>query len=88
MLPALHPGDIVVISALHRLPRVGEIVLITPPGMPDRRWIKRVRSRGSHSFSVSSDNPLEGADSRQLGSLTREHLLGRLLIRLPRWLSN
>lgn len=85
MLPTLRPGDVVLIGALRRLPRVGEIVLIAPPGSPDRRWIKRVRSRGNKSFSVASDNPLEGTDSRQLGSLTRDHLLGRLLLRLPRW---
>lgn len=80
MEPTLVAGDVLWIdTSAHGLPEVGELVLIQDPQEPARDMVKRVRSRGQASFSVGSDDPTQGRDSRHFGSLRLEHLRGHVV---------
>jgi phage repressor protein C with HTH and peptisase S24 domain len=84
MMPTLHPGDVLVLRTLRQpLPDVGALVVVHDPARPGRRLVKRVASQGRATFSVSSDNPLEGRDSRQFGSLQAEQVVGCVAWVLP-----
>ena len=88
MLPTLTPGDVLILTAPPaRLPDVGSLVVVEDPTRPGHRLVKRVASHGRATFSVSSDNPLEGRDSRHFGSLQPTQLVGqvRLVLPLGRW---
>ncbi|MEM7675359.1 MAG: S26 family signal peptidase [Myxococcota bacterium] len=58
------------------LPTPGEIVLVRHPHEADKILVKRVQSNGQKTFTVGSDNPFEGKDSRHFGSLPAEACLG------------
>ncbi len=77
MEPTLFEGDCVLVKriGLDAL-RSGDLVIARDPRNPKRLWIKRVGSTAPGSFAVVSDNPLEASDSRQVGSLRAEHLVG------------
>ena len=78
MCPALAHGDWLLVDAAPRgLPAVDSLVVVLDPE-ENRVLVKRVRSRGNASFSVGSDDPNVGRDSRHFGSLSHQHLLGRV----------
>ncbi len=80
MSPRLEHGDVVlVVPVLRRIPRPGWIVLVRHPVQAALVLAKRVRSRSAAKFSVGSDNPTQGTDSRQFGPLGPEHLIGRVV---------
>lgn len=80
MVPALAPGDwILVRKSSDGLPQPGEVVIIRHPVANEKILVKRVRSNGQKTFSVGSDNPFEGSDSRHFGSLPAEACLGRVV---------
>ncbi|EDM77886.1 hypothetical protein PPSIR1_01627 [Plesiocystis pacifica SIR-1] len=80
MEPTLVAGDVLWIDTqVSGLPELGSLVLIQDPQEPTRDMVKRVRSHGEASFSVSSDDPTQGRDSRQFGSLRLTHLRGRVV---------
>ena len=58
------------------LPAIGTLVVVMDPHASAVKMIKRLASRGARRFAVSSDNPMEARDSRQLGSLDPEQLVG------------
>lgn len=77
MLPTLEEGDLVgVLPAQGCLPELDSLVVVTDPADSERMLVKRVVSAGRASFSVRSDNPLEGRDSRHFGSLGAADLVG------------
>ncbi|MEC8024214.1 MAG: S26 family signal peptidase [Myxococcota bacterium] len=77
MTPTLNPGDWVWVDVhTRRAPAVNDLVMVRDPSDPSRLLVKRVRSRGSSTFAVGSDNPLSGRDSRHFGSLTMPQLYG------------
>ncbi|MEM7136683.1 MAG: S26 family signal peptidase [Myxococcota bacterium] len=79
MEPTLHEGDWVFVSTYRRgLPRPGSLVVVHDPA-GERTLVKRVRSRGTATFAVGSDNPTGARDSRQFGSLRPEHLVGHVI---------
>lgn len=80
MHPTLEDGDLVWVQPMSELPSVDEIVVVRDPERPGHTLIKRVRSRGDASFSVGSDDPTVGRDSRHFGSLRQPHLLGRAVV--------
>ena len=75
MQPALEAGDVVLVGALR--PSPGHIVVFEDPEQPARRLIKRYASRGDRGFAVMSDNPAVARDSRHLGSISFDRLIGR-----------
>ena len=94
MRPTLHPDHWIWVALTQpQLPNVDDLVMVTDPATPSRLLVKRVRSKGQATFSVGSDNPLEGRDSRHFGSLSPEQLHGYVIacidtaaLRESRWL--
>jgi nickel-type superoxide dismutase maturation protease len=89
MLPALRPGDRVIVDVWtyrHRTPRPAEIVVVRPaPG--SAALVKRVARvvptpSGRDAVWVLGDNPPDSLDSRRLGPIDRERILGRVVLRV------
>ncbi|MEM9489995.1 MAG: S26 family signal peptidase [Myxococcota bacterium] len=80
MAPSLIPGDVVWTEiGLPGLPTPGDVVVVRDPQERRRILVKRIRSRGAETFSVGSDDPTCGRDSRHFGPLRAGHLIGRAL---------
>jgi len=71
MQPTLHPGDRVLVR-YGATPRPGQLVVIRLPattaGGPVLA-VKRARRRDDEGWWVERDNPVEGVDSRSVGSI-------------------
>lgn len=67
MLPSLRPGDRLLVSRLHRPPRVGEIVLAPDPRDARRELVKRVTAVDADGVTVRGDNAAESTDARTFG---------------------
>lgn len=82
MLPALEPGDWVLVDEFAyrgRLPRRGEIVVASDPREPGRDLVKRVSAVDLHGgVSLEGDNPDESTDSRQFGPVSASSVKGRV----------
>ncbi len=85
MVPTLHDGDRVLV--LHgrprRTPRVGRVVLVALPDRP--LSIKRITAVDpAGHIEVGGDNPYGSTDSRDLGALPTDAILGIGLLRVWR----
>lgn len=83
MVPALRHGDVLVVRLTRpaRLPPVGTVVVVALPDRP--LAVKRlVRVEPGGRIWVEGDNPFGSADSRSLGALPADSVLGRVLWRL------
>ena len=84
MLPALRPGDRLVVD-YRRVPRAGDLVLAR---FPDGTLVvKRAEGRrstvsGEPGWWLLSDNPDEGVDSRHRGVFADGAVLGVVRLRL------
>jgi signal peptidase I len=89
MEPTLGAGDRVVVDLWtyrHRRPRPGEIVLIEGVSPDSATIVKRVAvspegySHDESRLWVLGDNPASSADSRQMGWIPLERILGRVAL--------
>ena len=80
MLPALAPGDRLLVLRPARA-RVGDLVAVADPRLPERTLVKRVAARGPEGVTVLGDNPSASTDSRQLGPLAPGRVRGRAVYR-------
>src|SRR3954464_3092529 len=83
MAPALRHGDQLLgdVRAVRRPPRAGDVVMVRLPDRPlSVKRVTRVESDGS--VWVEGDNPFGSTDSRDLGAVPREAVVGRVLLRL------
>jgi nickel-type superoxide dismutase maturation protease len=81
MLPALHPGDLLLVRRTRRI-RPGQIVLARHPGRPEMLIVKRAARREQDGWWLESDNPGAGAvDSRRFGAVPATLIEGRVLTR-------
>jgi nickel-type superoxide dismutase maturation protease len=88
MLPALEPGDYVVVDRRafgHRLPRPGEVVVALEP-RADLAVVKRVAvvdpARGAW---LIGDNAEHSTDSRDFGWVAASRITGRVALRYWPW---
>jgi hypothetical protein len=79
MRPALLSGDTVV--AFRRKPHEGDIVLARHGG---REIIKRVGRREGDKYYLVGDNRQESTDSRHYGFISKNDILGTIMIILPK----
>lgn len=88
MEPTLHDGDRLLVRRGSRLVRPGALVVVRLPDGPDGPRpvaVKRLRRvERSGALWVESDATGVGIDSWTLGALPPDHLLGRVVVRLPR----
>ena len=81
MLPALRPGDWLLVRRTRRI-RPGQIVLARHPGRPDLLIVKRAARRQAVGWWLASDNPDPAAvDSRRFGPVPDALIEGRVLLR-------
>jgi signal peptidase I len=83
MVPALRHGDqlLVDVRPVRRPPRAGDVVVVRLPDRP--LSVKRVtRVEAGGAVWVEGDNPFGSTDSRVLGAVAAEVVLGRVVLRL------
>lgn len=87
MLPTLTQGQQVLVDPRayrNRSPVPGEVVVVRHPHRSDMKLIKRVASvEPGGGLRVVGDNPAASTDSRTLGIVPPQLLLGRVQCRLP-----
>ncbi|MGI8982990.1 MAG: nickel-type superoxide dismutase maturation protease [Acidimicrobiales bacterium] len=79
MLPALRPGDRLLVVAGRRA-RPGDVVAVRDPRAA-RTMVKRVAAVGAGGVTVLGDNPGASTDSRTLGRLEPAAVVGRAFYR-------
>jgi nickel-type superoxide dismutase maturation protease len=80
MLPALHPGDRLLVRRQGRI-RPGDVVAVVDPRLASRTMVKRVAGVGPAGVTVLGDNPAASTDSRTLGPVARSAVRGRVFYR-------
>lgn len=85
MLPLLSPGDEVLIdpAAYHATPpQAGDLVIAQHPLQPDVRLVKRIESViPGPQYVLKGDNPTESTDSRMFGTVSAQHIIGKVVCR-------
>ncbi|MEP6814761.1 MAG: S24 family peptidase [Marmoricola sp.] len=82
MLPTLSPGDRLLVR-YDAPPRAGDVVVVR---FPDRTLaVKRATVRDGAGWWVERDNPGEGVDSAQVGTISDADVLAVALVRLWPW---
>ncbi|MGE5594481.1 MAG: S26 family signal peptidase [Hyphomicrobiales bacterium] len=84
MFPSYHPGDFVVAQRLGpgAPPRVGDVVLVPDPRVPDRMLMKRVSSIDLHGqVYLLGDNYAASTDSRHFGLVDSGTIVARVVFR-------
>ena len=86
MQPTLEPGDRVLVRRLEQTaaPNPGSVVVTWHPQRSKLRLIKRLSRLDSRGLWLLGDNPGESTDSRQLGAVPTNLLIGEVVGRLPR----
>ncbi len=79
MLPAYHPGDILLGWQWKPTIKPGDIIVSRVDG---RNVIKRVRSIDKDAVEIVGDNPAESTDSRTYGPIKKESITARIIFRL------
>ena len=85
MQPTLEPGDRVLVRRLGRkpAPSLESVVVTWHPQRNKLRLIKRLKSVEETGLWLLGDNPAESTDSRQLGAVPSNLLIGEVVGRLP-----
>jgi nickel-type superoxide dismutase maturation protease len=74
MVPALAPGEYVVVRRTHR-PRQGSVVVVK---RPDRYVVKRAVRRTDGGWWVEGDNSAASDDSRMFGPVNDADVVGEV----------
>ncbi len=86
MQPTLEPGDRVLVRRFGGkfAPSLESVVVTWHPQRSKLRLIKRLKSVEETGLWLLGDNPAESTDSRQLGPVATNLLIGEVVGRLPR----
>jgi nickel-type superoxide dismutase maturation protease len=87
MAPTLKDGDVVLVRN-GRVPRAGDVVVVTWVTRPHQLSIKRVSRRNGDGWHVEGDNPYGSTDSRGLGPAQVHGVVVARLWPQPRRLSS
>lgn len=82
MQPSLWPGDRVVVRPLKQMNQdlqPGMVVVSWHPSQKGTRLIKRLIRIEAGGLWLEGDNPLQSTDSRQLGIIPRDCLIGAVV---------
>jgi nickel-type superoxide dismutase maturation protease len=83
MFPTYRSGDRVLVSrSWYRIfsPKVGDVVIVRHPD-DDTMLVKRILRITSNGVFVAGDNPEASTDSRTLGMLSNELIVGKVIWR-------
>lgn len=80
MLPALEPGDRLLVRRTRRV-RPGDLAVVADPREPDRLLVKRVIEAGTDVVVLAGDNADASTDSATFGPVPRSGLIGRAVYR-------
>jgi nickel-type superoxide dismutase maturation protease len=81
MLPALRPGDCLLLSRRARV-AVGDVIVVRRPNVDGLLLVKRAVRRADGGWWVLSDNAAAGLDdSRAFGVLPEACVVGKVLLR-------
>lgn len=83
MVPSYAPGERVVVKYGATYSQ-GDVVLVN---FKTRIDIKRVEKIENGQVFVCGDNAAISVDSRQNGPVTQDQIIGKVIYRLPRWLT-
>ena len=82
MLPALGAGNACLVWWSPRTrPRVGRVVVARLPGRPAVLAVKRVTGRWDGGWWLEGDNPAASTDSWQVGAVSDQDVVARVLMR-------
>ena len=85
MLPALRPGDCLLVSRRSRIDE-GDVVVARRPRVDGLLLVKRAARRADGGWWLLSDNAAVGLDdSREFGVLPDECVVGKVLFRYYPW---
>ena len=85
MQPSLNPNDRVLVKRWSpgQLLRLDQIVVAWHPQRSELRLIKRLKRWDGNRLWLEGDNPSESTDSRQLGWLSPDRVIGVVVGRVP-----
>ena len=83
MIPTYAPGERVLVRYGAAF-KTGDVVLVDFSSRIDIKRIKKIE--GSQIF-IEGDNAAVSIDSRQYGPVKESRILGKVIYRLPKWLS-
>ncbi|MBI3522779.1 MAG: S26 family signal peptidase [Chloroflexi bacterium] len=81
MEPVLRDGDWLVVAALRRPPRAGELVVLDDPLAPGRLLVKRVRDVTTSGVRVGSDASEHAGHLAERGVIPLSLVHGRPVLR-------
>jgi nickel-type superoxide dismutase maturation protease len=82
MEPVIKNGEIVLISSLFYLfqkPKIGDIVAFNDAG---EILIKRITGIHDQKYFLAGDNQKDSLDSRKLGLISKQKILGKVIYKL------
>lgn len=80
MRPALEEGDRLLVVRRRRY-RVGDVVALPDPRLPERVVVKRVAAVDGDRLEVLGDDPAGSTDSRSFGPVAARTVIGRAVYR-------
>lgn len=84
MEPTILSDHVVLVSSLpflFFLPRVGDLVMCKA-GLSDKIFVKRITKQKGGKYFLEGDNAHDSIDSRQLGWIQKEQILGKVVFSL------
>ena len=81
MEPSIKEGDYLIVNRWYGRLKVGDIVVLRHPAKKIA-IVKRISTISSNSIYVIGDNSAFSEDSRKFGGLSRERIVGKVLLRV------